>query len=1157
MAKFEPTKSQELAINSRAKTVVVSAGAGSGKTAVLTERIVSRLCNDRADIDRFLVVTYTNAAAFEMRERIAARLSERISENLHDPSLCEHLRRQVGKLPCAKVQTVHSFCLELIRRNANVLGLSPHFGIGDDAVLGELRKSAIDRTLDSAYSAPPEGFAQLRACLCEERGDKKLAEAVQFTFERLQSLPYPEKWLHDQIAAPETDTDSCREALDEAVFMVSNAHNALLCAQDQLRGSFPDVAAVIEPHYALVCKLADELTQALRRGDTDGAIQMIADYKTTSIRPPKDTPKEPLDFAKKVRENFKKTIEAIPKLLRLPDADHDTRIAEKCLCRLALTYGEYLREEKNRAEIVDFNDLEHYAVRLLSDEQGESSPLSVQLRGYLCELMVDEYQDSNRVQDTIFDLVSPYEGSAFFVGDIKQSIYRFRKADPRIFAEKCKRAQEDPDSVYIAMDTNFRSRGEVLGLCNYFFEQAMTESFGDVNYSEPGQPLQVGRKTAGNLPSELCMLDTPSLKSVIYSDDGLSAAQTEAEFVASRIKDMLLSGSCFVPDGDGRQRPAKASDFAIILSSYSNKAPLFEKALANLGLDSAAETEDSDPFTTVEGSIIISLLRVVSNRRQDIPLLSLLRSPLFAFTADDIAKMRACNTYGDMWDALMTAAYTDDKCRAAADKIEQLCNLAKDMSCAEFLQYVYAHFGVYGVFSALGKPQQRADTLDALYQEALRCEKGSFAHVSRLVDSIDRRTAKKSASSAPGEGVRIISIHKSKGLEFPFVFLCDLCKLFNTDDLKADVLLHTEKGLALRRTDTAHRVRTATKKRSVISRAIVRELRAEELRKLYVAMTRAREKLFLVVSTGRSTIESMVTGIFEKAGEYPTEYFMKEQTNSASWLVAVLLSHPGAITLRSCLPAFRFIPDTSERTLICSAIRYIKDPDGVIECEEESQEPAPAPFDPMDYLPLSEKVYAYSSVSALPSKITPSGAHALKSGTEKRVYFAPDDDGTDKLTAAEKGTRVHAMLARLPLDPELSAEEIVQLPGYEDCQQVDAKMAEGFLHSALGRQAAGADRCLREYQFSVLLTPQELGLGEMEDEYILLNGSIDMMLIDDDKITIADFKSDSVKAGSETLAAEKHRDQLELYAMAASKIFELPVVKKSVFFLKTATEVKL
>jgi len=1153
MAKFDPTPSQKRAIVSRAGTVVVSAGAGSGKTAVLTERILSRLCEDRADIDRFLVVTYTNAAAFEMRERIAAGLSERITQNLNDPSLCEHLRRQVGKLPCAKVQTVHSFCLELVRRNAGILGLSPHFSIGDESVLTELRKTAVDKTLNDAYAAPPEGFWELRRCLCEERGDKKLANAITRVFDRLQSLPYPESWLLEQAERDGGDENALSGSLRECVFMLSSAFESVLNVRNELQASYLEVAEAAGGCFDYLGNFARELNEILLKNDAEGALNYINGYKTVNIRVPKTAPEHAAEFAKDARKTFKTALDDISGLLSLPDGGEDTENAEKCLCRLVLQYGENLRQEKNRAEVVDFNDLEHYAVRLLSDDDGEPTALALELRHYLCELMVDEYQDSNKVQDTIFSLVAPDGGSSFFVGDIKQSIYRFRKADPRIFAEKCKLAQLSPDSEYIAMDTNFRSRGEVLEVCNYFFERSMTESFGDVNYAEPGQPLQAGRESTGALPSELCLLDTPSLKQ-ISDDEGVSTAQAEAEYVAARIKDMLLSNSCFVPC-EGGQRLAKASDFAILLSSYAGKAPVFQAALARQGLDAVAEKEEEDPFSTLEGRVIVSLLRVVSNRRQDIPLLSLLRSPLVGMTDGEIAEVRAQSGGGDLWDALCRAAEKGSAgAQNAKTEIEDLCQLAKDMSCGEFLQYVYAVKGAYGVFAALGKKEQRTHTLDTLYQAALNCEKGSFAHVSALVDYIDRRVAAKSAAAPAGEGVRIMSIHKSKGLEFPFVFLCDLCKSFNTDDLKSDVLLHTEKGLALRRADPKNRVRTATKKRFIISRNILREGRAEELRKLYVAMTRAREKLFLVISSGRSTVGSMVTNIFQKAGEFPTEYFIKEQTAASGWLIAVLFSHPGASLLRSYLPAFHYSREGSNGTLICSEVRQVRQPAGSTLPALTADAPV-CDFDPAEYLPQSQTKYPYLHLSRLPSKITPSAARDIRDNTQKSVYFAArgsDTRGSDGLTAAEKGTRVHELISRLPTLAPMTAEEVMQT--LDGCCTEDAEMISGFLRSGLGAQASRARECLREYQFSVLLTPRELKLGMEDDEYILLNGSIDMLLLNDDGLTVVDFKTDSVKAGREKAAAEVHRDQLEIYALAAQKIFEKKVVKKSVFFLKTGAE---
>lgn len=1156
MAAFKPTPQQKRAISSRARTVVVSAGAGSGKTAVLSERIVSRLCEDRADIDRFLVVTYTNAAAFEMRSRIADKLSERISQNLHDYALCEHLRRQVGKLSSAKVQTVHAFCLDLVKRNASALNLPAHFNIGDESALQQLRQTAIDNTLDSAYASPPEGFLQLRQSLCEERGDKKLAAAILSVFDRLQSLPYPESWLMQQIEQPSGDLIAREDAFTECELMITETYNAVLNVQAELNTSYADIAQCSSACHSYLCTFAQELTELLHGRDINLCLDKISSYKTVNIRAPKDAPEHALSFAKGVRDTFKDTLSDIKKLLSLPDGGQDTYAAEKCLCALVLSFGQNLKEEKLRAELLDFNDLEHYTVKLLSDENGEKTALSEELSQYLCELMVDEYQDSNKVQDTIFSLVAPKNGSSFFVGDIKQSIYRFRKADPRIFAQKCKDAQSSPDSEYIAMDTNFRSRAEVLSLCNYFFERAMTESFGDVNYSAPGQGLTPGRKTEGCLPSELCLLDTPSIKGLCEGDESVSTAQAEAEYVASRIKDMLLSGACTVEE-NGKHRPARPSDFAVLLSSYSGKAPIYQKALEAQGLDSNAEIQDEDPFCTVEASIIISLLRIISNHRQDIPLISVLRSPFFGFSADDLAFVRSLHPDGDLWDAVLFGARQgDQKCLFFKSELEHLCNLAKDMSCSGLLQYIYARYGAYGVFSALGRQSRRKATLDELYQTALSCEKGSFAHISKLVDHIDRSVKAKTSATGAEDGVKIMSIHKSKGLEFPFVFVCDLCKAFNTDDVKTDVLLHTGIGLSLRQAQAIRRVRFATKKRFMISRRILHELRAEELRKLYVAMTRAREKLFLVISSGRSSIESLVSKTFEASGEYPTEYFMSRQSSCAKWLIAALMGHPCAELLRSYLPSLHYPDKERDHTLICSDVRYIKEPDGSLSPLLSATEESNCGFDPTEYLPLSQKEYAYSHISALPSKITPSGAHALVSGKSSGVYFASDSQ-TDGLSAAEKGTRVHALLAKTALRDNMSAREAAAQFENDECDAEDALMVAEFLSSALGRQAISARECLREYQFSVLLTPQELGLGDIDDEFILLNGSIDMLLFTQNGIIIADFKTDSVKPGFEDQAAQKHRAQLEIYEKAAQKIFGQPVIKKSVFFLKTGVEAVL
>ena len=396
-----------------------------------------------------------------------------------------------------------------------------------------------------------------------------------------------------------------------------------------------------------------------------------------------------------------------------------------------------------------------------------------------------------------------------------------------------------------------------------------------------------------------------------------------------------------------------------------------------------------------------------------------------------------------------------------------------------------------------------------------------------------------------------MSIHKSKGLEFPFVFVCDLCKEFNTDDVETDVLLHTEKGLALRRADNRLRTRSATKKRFIISRQILSELRAEELRKLYVAMTRAREKLFLVVSSGRSTVEKTVAKTYEKAGDTPSERFFRSQSSASRWLIAALLGHPGAELLRSCLPGEHPAEEETARSLICSQVVNISEPCGVPVMGNTPTEDGEQDFDPMEYLPLSELEYRFDHISRLPSKVTPSGASLLREEVARRVYFAPAEDGRQGLTAAEKGTRVHELLSRITPTADLTADEVME--AFSDCEREDAEMASGFYRSALGRQAAEADECLREYQFSVLLTPRELELGEEDDEFILLNGSIDMLLRTPEGMIVADFKTDRIRAGEEAQRAAFYRGQLEAYSKALEKIFRTEVKEKILYFFATDT----
>ena len=1174
MSEVKFNQKQQAAIDSSAPSVVVSAGAGSGKTAVLTARITAKLADREhpVDIDRFLVVTYTKAAAAEMRSRISENLSELVSQNITDTAYCNQLRRQIGKLSSAKLQTVHSFCLDLVRRNCHKLDLSTVFDLCSEEELAELQTAAVTKVLEQAYEDNEEDFTLLRNAVCEERGDKNLSYAIVAVYDKLQSLPYPEKWLHEQIDAYNKGShflkkENDRIVAEECISLLSYAVSDMEIKLAHLNQSCPPVYTSVADNYAFCFEFADKLKDLLERHDFAQVISQIDGFKMPGAKPVKDPDKLfelEKTAAKRSKDNLTAALKNISDLLSLPESDENTSKAERYLCKLCLDYGIAFENEKKRASKLTYSDLEHFAIKLLSNEDGSPSEIAQDLSNYLVEVMVDEYQDSNEVQDTIFRLIAPKDGSSFFVGDIKQSIYRFIKANPKIFAARCKDAQSGGGD-YITMNDNYRSSPEVINITNSFFTQIMTEEFGEVDYSQAGQPLISNRPTA-NTPCELCLQDAKVINEARKNAglDTLSANEIEGRYVAKRIAEMLQCAK--VPNKDGTMRDAKPSDFAILLSSYRGKCDAYIDALTELNIPVSAIREESDAFSSVEASVVISLLRIISNRRQDIPLLSVMRSPFFSFTSQEIAEIRAEKPRGDIWDAVMLAATSgNEKCRHFISELEHYCDAAKDISCARLLQHIYARTGAYGIFSVLPQPEERKKTLDFLYRTAVNCECGSFKSCDQLVSYIDRLSGASMPSSSAKEGVNVMTIHKSKGLEFPFVFVADQFKSFNQKELQAPTfLIDTDIGLALRCVDNKNRLRIFTKKQSLITSKTRRELRSEELRKLYVAMTRAREKLFFLITPHNSTVSSKIQNIYKAVGKLPTQQWFSEQSSAADWLLAVFMSHPGASALRAMLHGVDFGIPEDERELSCSVSLDADLPSVLPETDDGPQvyEGFHSPKNEENlkiYLDLAEQNYAYEDIAKLSSKMTPTGMGGHKHITSS-IYTA--QEAQDGLTAAEKGTRVHDLLAKVDLAQcrtlEGSRAQLEKFSlGGEAPDERDIEMVCSFANSPWGERVLSAKEVMHEYRFGLLFTPKELDLGDNETEQILVNGSIDLLLDEGDSLTVVDYKTDSVKPGEEKSGAEVHRRQLELYKNAAQQIFQKPVSEITVFFLKTGVGIKL
>ncbi|MBQ9535374.1 MAG: helicase-exonuclease AddAB subunit AddA [Clostridia bacterium] len=1155
---LEFTPEQRLAIDSRERSLIVSAAAGSGKTAVLAERVLGLICDSEAPcgIDELLVVTFTNAAAAEMKERISRSIAERLAAEPGNT----HLRRQMALIGDSRIQTVHAFCQRLLRENAELCGIPSDFALADHIESGQLMQRALDEALEEAYSREDDGdFAELCRTVNEERGDSQLCAALLDVYERLRSHPEPESWL--RRAAEEAESFDprtsrwCAEVLHAARGTAEFAGRRVRAAYDRLQ-TVSEAADKYGEAFGYCMEFADALLRALDEG-WQAAYELLHSFVRPKLRAARCEDKEFLEEMKAEKELFCERVERLRREYlavdapRLAEENRRTLGATRAFCRLISEIDRRYAEEKLRKKLLDFSDLEHFAYRLLSDGSGGRSALAERLGSRFREILIDEYQDTNEVQESIFRMLRPERGSMFFVGDVKQSIYRFRLAEPSIFMRRYlagSRFGESGEEKSMELSRNFRSRPEVLELCNFVFSRIMSAQLGEVDYDER-QSLRAGRAAAGAEPVEVYVIDGDS------EDGQEEKASAEARFVAARISRMLdgerISGA------DGESRPVRPGDVAILLSSYANKAYLYGRELARLGIPSSGAGRD-EFYSSVEISVMMSLLRIIDNRRQDIPLISVMRSPLYFFTPDELAEIRLARREGDYYDALLACAENEHVKRLLAD-LEKYTRASYDMTPEQLLRFIYAESGAPGVFSALDRGGKRRENLEKLRVMAADFSASHTGGLYAFLRYMDKKAELDEYPESPesGDAVRIMSIHKSKGLEFPVVFVPDLAKRFNIDDLTRPVLFHKELGVAFKCRDSAARTECRSQFQRAVTLRMRRELLSEEMRKLYVALTRARDKLVLTMAVRDPQVRlAAISG--QARGGMETEY-LAEQNNAMAWICAALTEHAEAGELRGEESA-----DGS--SLICRIVRA----DGVGRKNAPPQQEIAAETDGGEELGLIDWQYEYAAAARLPSKLTPTGirgeypeageAEGVPGSITVRMFREVELRPAGR-RAREAGTDIHRILSMAEFEkcgtPEGAAAEVRQIAeriGLEPPEGA-ARMVHGFAGSYAGQRMREADRVLREYQFGVFFTPDELRQSGGAEDRILMNGAIDMLLFASDGMRVIDFKSDSVAAGEEQEQAEKHRLQLEIYARAAEKIFGLPVRERIVHFLRTGRSV--
>ena len=1185
------TDKQREVVEDRDGSLLVSAAAGSGKTRVLVDRLFRRvLGEERADMDDFLIITYTRAAAAELRERIAMELGERMGETPGD----RHLQRQLMLVYQADIKTIDSFCTALLRENVHLLdfggerALTADFRVLDESEAALLRRRVLPRVLEQFYTGMTPGQTQLADAFGFGRDDSRLEELVLEVHEKVQSHAYPERWLAEQRTAwsrlPEDvgETAWGRELLGTLGRKAGHWAALLRESAGQMADDGP-LWKAYAPCFSNAAAQLEALAAAAAEGWDAARGRTVSFPRLTAAR--KCEYPELKVRMKDLWDRCKAETAAACAVLDVTAAEaaEDMRLsapAMEALLDLCADFSRAYQEEKLRRNATDFSDQEHYAVRLLLGEDGRPTELAELVSGRYREVMVDEYQDTNQVQNCIFSAVSCGGRNLFTVGDVKQSIYRFRLADPSIFLEKY---YSYPDAAQaekgeprrILLSQNFRSRSQILDAVNFVFQAVMSREMGDVDYGGEEQ-LYFG---ADYLPArEDCQTEFHLLE-VPQQRDGeappVSRPLAEARFVAERIAALLEEGYPVTDRETGELRPCRPEDIVVLMRSPGPRLRHYTRALAERDVPCGTQ-EDEDFFSAMEVAVVFALLQILDNPRQDVPLIAVLRSPLFGFTPDRLAFIRGSHREGDFYEAL--AASEDAGCAAFLAQLEELRSLAKDMSMHRLIWRLYNQLNVLGVFGAMAGGERRRENLITLYEHARAFEgagyKGLFAFVSHLRFLLENGEQPAGASGSAAGGVQIMSIHRSKGLEFPIVILADLNKSFNTADLRAPVLVHPKLGLGPMFIDLDRRIRYPTAAREALAGRLSREMRAEEMRVLYVGMTRAKEKLILVASmrSAAKTLASLtaLSSLTLQGGRLPPET-VDSGKSMAEWILLPLLRRREAAPLRAAagLEEGAWQPDGDAPWLVTfrDGTAY-----GTGQPAAEAALSSPKAGLPV-YREALDFVYPHLAACGAPTKLT---ATQLK-GREKdreiaentpqpyvhREFAAPRFlSGKQPLGPAARGTAMHLVMKHLDLrrgGADGTVEELVRrrLMTPEQAAAVDTAAIERFLASSLARKLRQADRVEREVRFSLLVPAEEYYPDLKGGEEVLLQGVVDLYAVKDGQITVVDFKTDHVTEGTLPEKIAYYRPQLEAYSRALERILEKPVTERILYFFQTGQAVEV
>ena len=1236
------TTEQQQVIDLRNRNILVSAAAGSGKTDVLVERIVKIITdkNHPVDIDHLLIVTFTNAAAAEMRERIGNAIEKALDEQPGN----EHLLRQLTLIHNAQITTIDSFCLYVVRNHFHEINLEPNFRIGDEGELKLLREDVLGRVLEQNYEEPSEAFSDFVEGYASGRTDAALNEMILQLYEFSRSYPWPEKWLDSFVGIYRIEN---REELDRAEWLAPLTENICFVLKDceqLLRQALAvtqqdDGPDMYEKAVRSDLEKYESLSKLTSFCELSGALSDIKYDRLASSRGFEGDP-DKLELVKSLREQAKDVVKKLcrqyffcsPEMM-IGQLERTEPMLEEVV-RLTKQFADEFAAAKRRKNLVDFHDVEHFALQILVDEETEKAKKTAEeFRDTFEEIMIDEYQDSNEVQETLLRSISREErgeNNIFMVGDVKQSIYRFRLARPELFMKKYDSySLEESTTQRIDLHKNFRSREEVLTCTNDIFYKIMARSLGNVEYDAeaalyPGASYPV---SADFIP-EILLADS---NDELLEDTELTDKKTlEAKIVAEEIKH-LMKTQPVTDKAAGTLRAAHYSDIVILLRSLSGWADSLVEVLNENGIP-AHTVSSTGYFSTVEVQTVLSMLRLLDNPRQDIPMAAVLRSPMAGLTDEELAVLRledgsvpfheavlelAEGLYEEGGQIEISNSEEDQKQGRNADektenhiettahrkllkfykKYRQLRQLVPDTPIHELIEIILRETGYGHYVAAMPAGNRRTANLNMLLEKAAAYEKTSYKglfHFVRYIDELQKYDVDFGEADMVGENedvVRIMSIHKSKGLEFPIVIVSGMGKNFNKQDTRSKMVLHPELGIGLDYMDGKLRIKSPTIAKKAIAKQIDLENLGEELRVLYVALTRAKEKL-IITGTLKDAPEKLEffrqqAALYAHSSDTTAIPYLTRESAAGylDWILPAVLSYGDKYPVR-IVEAAELVLDEVQNQLeqnenLTERIGEIKaaDPQLVGQLKQRFSQRYPYQVDV-----LRKNKYSVSELKhrAMRERFEAEQEETVPAFLEEPVtstipLFIQREESVEQETAnrgALRGTAVHRVMECYDFASEKSVQE--QMEAMEKEEKITADMralvkeqiVADFVSSETGRRMALAQcggALYREKPFVMGFTEEELenygfGVGSNtdsceniyektdsdqekeeqkkvchEEDLTLIQGIIDVFWIEKDGIVLLDYKTDRVQQAKELI--DRYETQLKLYADALERVF--------------------